>query len=557
MQVLGKMGTRERIFFLGFFLSMMTVTPYSVMDPINLPKMTVLGVMSFTLLGACLNRQTLSQLRSQKLPLTLVGLFIFQGLLVLTLSGRNLDEGLYGVSGRNTGFLTYLSFSIVLFVASLLVSNEFIKSYIFVLIITGSLLLIYGVIQHIGLEPFPYINAYENNVFGTFGNPNFQSAFMGIFGSLLFALALNQENSLRARLAFSLMTCATVFGVFITNSWQGFFNFAAGAGIALILNFYRLRKNAIASVFLAFGVSLGTLVFMGLLNQGPLSTLLQKASLSARRFYWEAGTRMLLDHPLFGVGWDGFGDWFRRARTPEAINYNAGLIADSAHSIPIDVASSGGIPLIFLYFAFIVLAVLSVIKVVKSQGKMSVNFIALVAAWVSYQAQSVISINQIGLGVIGWSLTGLIIGYGYFINSDSKDSDGKPLKPNPKTTQQKFSFTAYFAPLAGLIIGCLIFLPPFVSANKFYEGIKTSDARVINANAYLKPLELRRMLYAASLLENNKFYKESHEIGLTTVENFPDSYEAWTFFLKLTNSTEADKSRANSEINRLDPSRKL
>lgn len=556
MQVLGKMGARERIFLLGFFLSILTVTPYSVMDPINLPKMTVLGIISFTLLGACLNRQALTQMQDRKLPTTLVGLFILQGLLVLTLSGRNLNEGLYGVTGRNTGFLTYLSFSLVLLAASILVSNAFIKSYLSVLIVTGLLLLIYGVIQHIGLEPFPYINVYENNVFGTFGNPNFQSAFMGIFGSLLFALTFDRKNSLRVRLVFALMTCAAVFGVFITNSWQGFFNFAAGAGMALIMNFYRLRKNVIASVLLALGVFLGALVFLGLLNQGPLANLLQKASLSARRFYWEAGMRMLLDHPLFGVGWDGFGDWFRRARTPEAINYNAGLTADSAHSVPIDVASGGGFPLILLYLSFIVLAVFSVIKVVKSQRELSINFIALVAAWVSYQAQSLISINQIGLGVIGWSLTGLIIGYAYFTNSESKVSESQPSKSNRKTTQQKLSFTAYFAPLLGLIIGCLIFLPPFVSANKFYEGIKTSDARVINDNAYLKPFELRRMLYAASILENNKFYKESMQIAKTITKSFPDSYEGWTFLATLTNATEAEKENAQSELRRLDPSRK-
>jgi hypothetical protein len=68
--------------------------------------------------------------------------------------------------------------------------------------------------------------------------------------------------------------------------------------------------------------------------------------------------------------------------------------------------------------------------------------------------------------------------------------------------------------------------------------MKTSDARVVNVNAYLKPLDLRRMLVAASVLENNKFFKEAHEITLTASENFPDSFEAWSFLLSLTNSTE-------------------
>ncbi len=83
--------------------------------------------------------------------------------------------------------------------------------------------------------------------------------------------------------------------------------------------------------------------------------------------------------------------------------------------------------------------------------------------------------------------------------------------------------------------------------------MKTSDARVINVNAYLKPLDTRRMLYAASVLERNKFFKESHEIAVAATQSFPDSYEVWTFLISLTNSTGEDKAKAAVEMKRLDP----
>ena len=553
MQTTKKLGRREKVFLGGLFLAVLTVTPYWVMDPMNLPKMTILGILGFTLLGTSINTQFLDRVREQKVLTVLAGAFIFNGLLVLFLSGRTINEGLFGVSGRNTGFLTYLGFTIVLLVAAQLSSAQFIKSFIYVFTAIGVILSVYGVIQHFGLEPFPYVNIYGNNVIGTFGNPNFQSAFMGIFSALLFSLALDESDSVRKRLLMGSLALVGVYGVFITNSWQGFFNFAAGAGVAIVLNLFRGNKEKLGLILLGIGSALAILVALGLFNQGPLAAALAKASLSARRIYWEAAVRMLLDNPLFGVGWDGFGDWFRRSRSADAVKFNPGLISDSAHSVPLDIASGGGIPLLALYLSFILLGILAVIKVVKGKRGLSVNYVALVAAWVSYQAQSLISINQIGLGVIGWSLTGLVIGYAYIERPENKINNERPSKSIARKPTQNFSFTSFFAPLVGLIIGCLVSLPPYISASRFYEGMKTSDARVINLNAYLEPLDSRRMLYAASVLERNKFYKESREIAMAATQSFPDSFEVWLFLLSLTNSTDEDKAKASAEMKRLDP----
>jgi O-antigen ligase len=556
MQVFARVTARESIFLVGFFLAVLIVTPYSVMDPINLPKMSVLGVLGFTLLGALINRPALFKTKIQKLLVIFTGLFISHGVLILLFSGRTISQGFYGISGRNTGFLTYLCLAAVLLTAAQISTSTFIRMYLFVFIVIGLILTLYGMIQNAGLEPFPYINIYGNNVFGTFGNPNFQSAFMGIFGALLFALALNERKSLIKRIIPGLLSLTTIYGVFVTNSWQGFFNLAAGIGIAIILSLFRLNQVKMGKALLSLGIVAGIVVLLGLLNQGPLASALEKASLTARRFYWEAAVRMFVDRPLFGVGWDGFGDWYRRARTASAISFNPGLTSDSAHSVPLDIASSGGFPLLLLYLALVILGVFSVIRVVKKRSHLTVNFIAVVAAWGSYQAQSLISINQIGLGVIGWSLLGLIIGYSNYEGDLEQVSEEQNSKLRIKNSTKSFSITSLVGPLAGFIVGCLVSIPPFIAANKFYEGMKTSDARVIYANGYLKPLDLRRMIYTGSILERNRFYKESLAIAQTATRNFPDSFEAWTFLASLTNATDVDKNLAKSEMDRLDPSRK-
>jgi hypothetical protein len=175
------------------------------------------------------------------------------------------------------------------------------------------------------------------------------------------------------------------------------------------------------------------------------------------------------------------------------------------------------------------------------------------ASWFSYQAQSIISINQIGLGIVGWTLSGLIIGYAANSRSNENREQVDRSGRNAKKTGLSPSFATFIGPIIGLVIGCLISFPPFLAANKFYNGLKTSDSRIINASAYLKPLELQRMFMVANILEKNKFYKESYEITKTAVKNFPDSFEAWDLLSQLTNSSKLDKAQAKSELKRLDP----
>jgi len=107
--------------------------------------------------------------------------------------------------------------------------------------------------------------------------------------------------------------------------------------------------------------------------------------------------------------------------------------------------------------------------------------------------------------------------------------------------------------LVCLIIGVAISIPPFTSASKFYNGLKSSDARIIYSNAFLRPLEQRRMIISASILERNKFMKDSLTIARRATQAFPDSFEAWTFLNTLSFATKEDKEEATRELRRLDP----
>lgn len=128
---------------------------------------------------------------------------------------------------------------------------------------------------------------------------------------------------------------------------------------------------------------------------------------------------MLTEHPFFGVGMDGFGDWYFRSRPEDYFARGFLSFSNSAHNVYLDIASSGGFILLTIYCAILALVIIAIIRVVRRSMGFDVYFVALVGAWVAYQAQAFISVNQIGLAIWAWVLSGLIIGYE--VNTRVKD----------------------------------------------------------------------------------------------------------------------------------------
>jgi O-antigen ligase len=339
-----------------------------------------------------------------------LSLFLIDLLFALIFSPGDFTFHFYGTPNRNTGFLAYLFLSFLLLASASSASTAVLKKFTYSLLGVGGFLGIYGLGQWRGFDFFDYVNAYGSDVFGTFGNPNFQSAFMGMTAAVGLTLGIFGQLKLVQRVGF-LAVCVIAISNIYLSSEQGYLNFLAGFLAALLVYLFSKKKLILAWACLAFSGLSGFLVLAGILNSGPLADLLYKSSLQARGFYWRAAINMMVEHPFFGVGLDGFGDWYRRSRTRSAAELNAGVVSDTAHNIPLDIGSGGGIPLLILYLFILGLAINSIIKVIKRSHDFDPIFASVVAGWVAYQAQSLISINQLGLGVWGWSLTVLLIGY--------------------------------------------------------------------------------------------------------------------------------------------------
>ena len=485
-----------------------------------------------------------------KVVLGLISAFVVWQVLVVLISGGEIYQQLFGSNGRNTGLITYVAFSLI-FVGSIITSSPaVIKQLILVVFIVGSASLAYGVIQALGADPFNWVNPYSP-VFGFLGNPNFQSSLLGVLGVIVSGQFFAKGLKLQFKALIGLYLLVTLYVIKETNSQQGFLVLALGIGV--VVGLYVLQLNR------SLGIAYGLLsiigffaVLIGTLNKGPLAAILYKDSVTYRGDYWRAGWNMTVDNPIFGVGMDSYGDWYRRSRTIEAtLRRGPDVTSNAAHNVYLDISSYGGFPLLIIYVALMALVVVSAVKVLKRSTSFNPVFVGIFAGWVAFQAQSIISINQIGLAIWGWVLSGLIIGYEINTRDVVVESVVKKGKVAGKTAQSSAgSVVALFVAFA---LGVLVGMPPYVASAKYKSALETSNPTIIQQAAYIWPLEPSRMTQVAMALNNNKLDAQGLEVALDATKKFPDNSVVWATLDLMKAATAEQKAEALAQMKRLDP----
>ena len=527
------------------------VSPWNSIDPVNLPKLVLLGILSSIAVSLAFSQRKFLADKNSRLFILAISVFIIFLVIALSINSGDFAFHFYGTPSRNTGFLAYLSLSFLLFASAASATPEVLNKYVFAIVVIGAVLGVYGIAQSKGLDFFNYVNAYGSDVFGTFGNPNFQSAFMGVTASVTISWAVFSKVKIFLRFVLLVISGVAVANIALSSE-QGYLNFLAGFLACLIVYLFSKKQEILGWVTMFLTGIGGVLVLAGILNFGPLSSILYKASLQARGFYWSAALKMMTEQPFFGVGLDGFGDWYRRARTQSVAEFNPGITADTSHNIPLDLGAGGGVPLIIAYLFIMGLALVAVVKIVKRSKEFNLVFASIVAAWVAYQAQSLISINQLGLGVWGWSLTGLLIGYEINTRDTGLVTSEKISKKLIKSKEQIPAGTLLVAVVAGAI-GLAVSLPPYLAANKYYKALQSGDGVLLEKSAYLKPNDRTRYLYTAQILASNKYDDRAIKVLSDASKIYPDSFELWQQWSRIPSATSEQKVKALEEMKRLDP----
>jgi hypothetical protein len=170
---------------------------------------------------------------------------------------------------------------------------------------------------------------------------------------------------------------------------------------------------------------------------------------------------------------------------------------------------------------------------------------------VAFQAQSIISINQIGLALWGWVLSGLIIGYEINTRGGEVVAGKKIEKCARKPIQVSAATT--LAMFVGLIIGVIVGMPPYLASAKHSSALQSNSAQILRESAYIWPTDSTRMIQVAVTLNDNKFEDQGLQVALDAVERFPDNYSVWSTLSVMKKATEEQKAQALAQMKRLDP----
>jgi tetratricopeptide (TPR) repeat protein len=360
----------------------------------------------------------------------------------------------------------------------------------------GLILSTYGLIQLAGRDFVKWNNPY-NAMISTLGNPNFASSMLAILTSIaIFSLTIQKFPKLYKILAiFVIFNSCTA--IILSESRQGilvvFFSI-----IFFVSHYFYLNKKKIGITAICISIILSALAIMGMLQKGPLVSLLYKDSVSVRGYYWRAGVEMLKDKPFTGIGVDRYGEYFKQFREAGyPLKYGFDINSSNAHNIVIQMFATGGVLVGLTYLLILVYVFRMGLRAAKhSKGDHQKVVIGLLSAWIGFQAQSLISIDSIGISVWGWLLGGSIVALANRVNSDSQSFGNKvPLVKNKNLVHINL-----FQP----IVSTLIMVPIlFVTINLYRV-----ESDFFNVNNFVNskiPENKQIVMNYANKVFNNKF----------------------------------------------------
>ena len=531
----------QKTIIFALYSTTLLIAPTSLYDYVNIPKLVMLTIFGVTALLIMLTSIRQSIKITTNLYLILVSLFIIFAVSSSLFSKMSITEAFYGINGRYNGFLTFFMFMILMVSSAVYSSEKFYSKIIISITILGTISAIYGVIQYLSLEPLNPIAKYGSMI-GFFGNPNFLSAYLAMTGVATFSLLFIFWDSMLRRLLILSSLAVTTFVLLKINSSQGIliFVFTCMLFFVIILNKkYGLKK--ISYLLSSMFITASLLSILDIFQISPWKPILYEYSISARGDFWRTAINIGKGNLLNGVGLDGYRDNYRIYRDLVAATRDPSTPVNSSHNLLLDFFVGGGLPLLLVYLLLMFLTFKSAIR--NLTYSFDVKYASIFCIWVAYQLQSLVSINQISIGTIGWVLTGVLIG-------NKRSSTFNVIDINSNQDRQA---KLVLLRSGGVFLGLVLTLPLYVSDANFRTSVISGDISGLMRNIDKWPKSVERNNLTTNILfavNNQEFAERSARMA---IKLNPNNFEAWANLYKITTLSNNEKATIYSKLKELDP----
>jgi O-antigen ligase len=326
----------------------------------------------------------------------------------------------WGSPGREDGLLVWLAGLSVFALACTTTRDRNWRTVWNVALLTALVVAAFAVAQRFGFDPLSSAVARaRGRSSATLRNPLFLGGYLALIAPLAVAWCMRAQGVTRKACgALGVgMVLAGLYFTFSRAAWLG-----TAGGVALLgawVMWRHLRDMRVFVLVLAGACAVAGV--LGLLPSPSLSVVethslgkdavtaidVGDARNSGRVAIWQISLRMIGDRPWFGVGLDQMGtvfDQYRTARFDEAEGPE--VFADRAHSDPLQLAVTGGIPAAALFYVLVGTALWRSRKRWRRTDRDAIMWAATAAGVLGYVAQSLVSITVPGVHALFLLLLG-------------------------------------------------------------------------------------------------------------------------------------------------------
>lgn len=410
---------------------------------------------------------------------------------------------------RRFGLFYFLSIYLLFVITSSMI-KEIDKFYTLGLRSLIALIVFYGSLQTLNLDPLPWINDLKA-VQLTLGNPNFAGALIGMTSALPMSRII-QKNQIKSKIFWTTILIVLIALANETKSLQAFLVlFTSSLTVVYLFISNNKRTTTKFRKFKSFGIVsffASSSIFWILSSQNFMSIknrFFFEGSVYQRIDYWRTGIEMFKDNWILGVGPDQFQKHSSLYRTSEQVLRDGDfVIPDRAHNVIIDHFANGGLFAGSLWILFCVYIFKIIIENRRNnfEDKKLTSFCTLSGLWAGYFVQSLLSPDNILLSALGIMSAGFLVAIGKTHAVENRD-----LK---RANREKFKIDVFYARiiLISLLLFSFVFWFKVIANDSEVKRILSSEtldsqriSRVINS--WAQPRNVEKLIFASSQADSN------------------------------------------------------